>query len=199
MKILGLSDEVDPLIYSPRLRVLFKDIDLVVGCGDLPPNYLEFVVCQLDRTLFFVEGNHVSKQGEEFRGGFDLHVRHARHRGFLLAGVAGSLRYSQGPYQYSQQEMWMHVLRLVPGLLRNRLLYGRSLDLFITHAPPWGIHDQPDLTHQGIKAFTWLDRVFQPAVHIHGHIHYYRPDTVTETILGRTRVINTYRYRRIDI
>jgi Icc-related predicted phosphoesterase len=91
--------------------------------------------------------------------------------------------------------MWKHVFSLVPGLLYNRLVYGRFLDVFVTHAPPAGIHDRDDLTHQGINAFRWLIRVFQPAYHFHGHIHIYRPDEVTETLFGSTRVINTFSYR----
>jgi uncharacterized protein len=93
--------------------------------------------------------------------------------------------------------MWTMVLSLVPGLILNRLRYGRYLDVFITHAPPWGVHDQEDLPHQGIKAFRWLIKNFQPAYHFHGHIHVYRPDTVTQTRLGRTMVINTYGHREI--
>jgi hypothetical protein len=116
-------------------------------------------------------------------------------RGLLLAGVEGSLRYRPGPYQYSQGEMWWNVLTLVPGLLRNRAVYGRYLDVFVTHAPPKGIHDMPDLPHQGIDAFRWLLQVFKPDYHFHGHIHIYRPDTATETIVDGTRVINTFSFR----
>jgi len=132
-------------------------------------------------------------------GGTDLHCRTAQCRGLLLAGVQGSARYSGGPYQYTQTEMWGHVLGLIPGLLMNRIRYGRFLDIFVTHAPPWGIHDQPDPCHQGIKAFRWLIQVFKPAYHIHGHIHIYSPGTVAETQFGPTRVINTYGYRTLVV
>jgi Icc-related predicted phosphoesterase len=95
--------------------------------------------------------------------------------------------------------MWWHVYRLVPGLLRNRLVYGRYLDVFVTHAPPTGVHDADDLPHRGINAFRWLVNIFQPAIHIHGHIHIYYPDTKIETQIGVTRVINTYGWREISI
>jgi Icc-related predicted phosphoesterase len=88
--------------------------------------------------------------------------------------------------------MWSHVLKLIPALLKNRAIYGRYLDVFATHAPPWGIHDQPDLPHQGIKAFRWLLKTFKPAYHFHGHIHIYRRDIPRETQFHDTRVINTY-------
>jgi Icc-related predicted phosphoesterase len=113
----------------------------------------------------------------------------------ILAGVEGSLRYRKGPFQYSQTEMWLHILRIVPALLRNKLQHGRFLDIFITHAPPWGIHDKPDLPHQGIKAFRWLIESFKPRYHFHGHIHVYRQDVQTITQHGLTTVINTYGFR----
>jgi Icc-related predicted phosphoesterase len=91
--------------------------------------------------------------------------------------------------------MWSHIVRLTPGLLWNKIRHGRFLDVFVSHAPPRGIHDQIDLPHQGIDAFRWLLRTFKPAYHFHGHIHVYRPDDVTETVFEQTRVINTYGYK----
>jgi Icc-related predicted phosphoesterase len=88
--------------------------------------------------------------------------------------------------------MWSHVLRIVPSFIKNRARFGRYLDIFISHAPPWGIHDQPDLPHQGIKAFRWLLETFRPRYHFHGHIHVYRNDTQTVTNYQSTTVVNTY-------
>ncbi len=205
-RILSLSDVVVSFIYSSQIRVSFSDVDLVLGCGDLPYYYLEYIVSTLDVPLFFVRGNHgkVLEYGEAGTrsgplGATDLHCRCVNHAGLLLAGVEGSLRYREGPYQYSQGEMWINVLKLVPYLYRNFLFYGRYLDVFISHAPPWGIHDQVDLPHQGIKAFRWLLHVFRPIYHFHGHVHVYRPDTPTKTLFGQTWVVNTYSHRLTDI
>lgn len=201
LRILTLSDEVVKFIYSPAVRDRFGNVDVVIGCGDLPRQYLEYVVSALNKPLFFVRGNHTgiveySESGEHpvEHGGVNLHRRVVNYRGLLLAGVEGSVRYNRGPIQYTQVEMWGHVLALVPALLRNRVLYGRYLDVFVTHAPPWGIHDATDPAHRGIKAFRWFVRVFRPAVHFHGHSHVYRRDAVTETLFHSTRVINTYPY-----
>jgi Icc-related predicted phosphoesterase len=200
-KVLSLSDVELDLIYSPAIRTRFKDIDLLLSCGDLPYFYLEYVISSLNRPLFFVRGNH--SQTLEFsgsgprkapEGGEDLHRRVVVHNGLILAGVEGSLRYRQGPFQYSQAEMWWHVIRLIPAFLRNRVSYGRYVDVFVSHAPPWGIHDQPDLPHQGIKAFRWLIEVFRPAYHFHGHIHLYRHDVERLTHYRDTVVMNSYGY-----
>lgn len=202
MKVLSLSDVPVHMIYGPQIRSLFPDVDLVIGCGDLSYDYQEFVISMLDVPLFFVRGNHDKVLEYHLhgahggpQGGIDLHRKVINYRGLLLAGVEGSLRYRPGPFQYSQEEMWVNVFSLVPRLLRNKFAYNRYLDVFVTHAPPKGIHDQPDRPHQGIDAFRWLIQVFKPAYHFHGHIHIYRPDTATETLLDGTRVINTFSFR----
>jgi Icc-related predicted phosphoesterase len=168
----------------------------------LPYYYQEFVVSMLDAPLYFVRGNHdklAEHSVEGIRtaplGGTDLHGRVARYRNLLLAGVEGCLRYREGPFMYSQTEMWVHVMKLIPGLLVNKSRYGRYLDVFVTHAPPQGIHDRDDLPHRGIHAFRWLIDRFQPTCYLHGHTHIYRPDAVIVSNLRNTRVINTYGYR----
>ena len=177
-------------------------MDLIIGCGDLSYAYLEYVMNALDVPLYFVRGNHdvvVERTQDTARsapsGGVDLHRRATRYNGLLLAGVEGSLRYRPGYFQYSQAEMWTHVFSLVPSLIANRMYRGRYLDLFVTHAPAEGIHDMPDLPHQGIRAFRWLIRVFKPAYYLHGHIHIYSPETAVETRVDSTLVINTFGYR----
>jgi len=203
MKILAVSDKVVDWIYSPSIKSQLSGIDLAIGCGDLPLEYLEFINSALDIPVFYVQGNHSPpEQKRDWQSGYaqgsiSLHGKVINYNGFTFAGIEGSINYNNGPYQYSQFEMWLHVARLIPGLLLNRLRYGRYLNVFVTHAPAWGLQDQPDLPHQGIKAFRWLLAHFQPDYHLHGHIHVYRPDTVTETTFGRTTVINAYEYKQI--
>jgi Icc-related predicted phosphoesterase len=207
MKILSVSDVELNVIYSPQILDRFGQVDFVISCGDLPYYYLEYMISMLNKPLYFIRGNHAqaieyaSKWESQFPlGGCNLHHKTARTSdGLLLAGVEGSLRYNTGPYQYTQNQMWMHVFRLIPKLFINRIRYGRFLDVFITHAPPWKIHDAEDLPHQGIKAFRWFDRVFQPAYHLHGHVHLYRQDAIKLTFLGNTKILNTYGYQVTDL
>jgi uncharacterized protein len=206
MRILSLSDKVISFIYGHPVKERFKEIDLAIGCGDLPYTYLEYVLTVLGIPLYYVRGNHdkvieYTTYGQRTRphGAVDLHRRVINHDGLLLAGVEGSLRYRVGKFQYSQEEMWTHVFRLMPGIISNRIRYGRYLDIFVTHAPSAGIHDKDDLPHRGIKAFRWFVKVFQPSIHVHGHIHVYRPDEVICTNFGKTLVLNTFGFKEFEI
>jgi Icc-related predicted phosphoesterase len=206
IKILSLSDTILETIYSPQVKTRFADVDLILGCGDLAYYYLEYIVSNLQVPLYYVRGNHANliehtssgpKAGPQ--GGTDLHLRVVNHHGIILAGIEGSLRYKRGPFMYSQSEMWMNVMLLVPRLLKNKAVFGRYLDIFISHAPPWGINDKQDLPHQGIKAFRWLLEKFRPRYHFHGHIHVYRQYEETVTKFKSTKVINTYGYAETEI
>ena len=209
MKILTVSDKVDELIYSPAIKRLGADVDLVLGCGDLPAYYLEFIVTMLGGPLFYVIGNHANEvkqqympaQQWEYPGGcVNLDERVVRYRGLLIAGLEGSIRYNANPYfQYTEREMALKVWRLVPSLLMNRIRYGRYLDILITHAPPLGIHDRTDRCHQGFQAFVTFMERFRPRYLIHGHVHLYSPNDVAETVFGSTTVINTYGSKLLEI
>jgi Icc-related predicted phosphoesterase len=206
MNILSLSDRVIDHIYSQSVKDRYPDIDLVLGCGDLPYYYLEFVVDVLNVPVFYVRGNHAplkefSEHGEREApwGATNLHRRTVNHKGLLLAGFEGSVRYRPGPFQYTQFEMWLMVFAMIPKLIINRVLFGRYLDVLISHTSPWRVNDQEDLAHHGFKAFRWLLKVFKPAYHFHGHIHNYEGNKNHETKFQESRVINTYQYRRTTI
>jgi Icc-related predicted phosphoesterase len=206
-KILSVSDQIDPRIYSDSLPERYGDVDFVLSCGDLSYLYLEYILTVLNRPLYFVHGNHdpleeISEGDARSypQGSENLHSRIIRKHDLLLAGIEGSIQYNRRtPYQHTQSKMWRFAFSLVPGLIYNKIRYGRYLDIFVTHAPPRGIHEGDDWTHQGINAFRWLIKSFQPKYHFHGHIHHYRPDEITETQLGETLVINTYRSRITEL
>lgn len=207
VKILTLSDTIEPMIHHPSIRERYSDVGLILACGDLPFHYLEFIVTLLNKPLYYVFGNHdrhmvhtesgPKPTGPE--GCFNLHGRAANHNGLLLAGLEGSMRYKKGGGpQYTDREMWLKVLALVPKLLWNRLRHGRYLDILITHAPPYSVHDASDLCHTGFKSFLWLVRQFRPRYLIHGHIHLYNPNQVRRTLYHSTLVVNTYGHQIIQ-
>ena len=208
MKLLTVSDKECVRVYSSQIKERFKDVDLAIGCGDLSYYYLEYIISSLDVPLYYVRGNHAKEieygcygSRQSPWGAINLHkkVRRDKKTGLILSGIQGSLRYNDGDYQYSQAEMWAMVMQLVPSLIWNKIRHGRYLDIFVTHAPPWGIHDRDDPAHQGVKAFNWLIKTFQPAYHLHGHVHVYTPSNAIKTKVGETMVLNSYGYRKLVI
>jgi uncharacterized protein len=202
MRALVISDKVVDILHGPALTSLARGVELVLSCGDLPADYLEFIVSVLNVPLYYVMGNHGSDGGEKaFPDGCEnLDGRALEYKGLLIAGLEGSMRYNSRPnYQYTENEMRGKVAMLSPALLLNRARHGRYLDVLVTHAPPYKIHDAEDLPHNGFKSFVWFIDHYQPRYLLHGHKHVYdtREKTVTER--GATSVVNTYGYRLLDI
>jgi len=207
MKILTVSDVVVDMLHSSLVTERFQDVDLILSCGDLPHDYLEYLVTMLAKPLYFVHGNHaqslVIADSEETKdapeGCIDIHRRTVNYRGLLIGGLEGSMRYREGEHQYGPSAMRRMIWMMTPRLWRNKRRYGRAIDILITHAPPLGIHDGQDLCHTGFQAYLdFMDR-WEPLYLIHGHTHLYRQDTTRITKYKNTTVINTYGYQVIEI
>jgi len=199
MKILCVSDQVVSNIYDIRMRDRYGDVDLVLSCGDLPYYYMEFIVSTLNVPCFYVHGNHDQPEHksdgrvlQEPGGWTNVDRRTVACKGLLIGGLEGCLRYKPGvPYQYSEASMRLRTWQMFPELLLNRVRHGRALDILITHAPPRGIHDGPDLPHKGFGAFIELMDRFEPRYLLHGHKHIYGHETHKSTY-KTTQVINVH-------
>ena len=208
--LLAVSDQVDPRIHSSSLRQRMPEIDIVFGCGDVPARYLEFLADALDKPVYFVLGNHheeLTRKGEfgkryEPMGCVDVGGRVVLDplTGLIIGGFPGSPRYSrETDQQYSDNEVRWMIIRMTPRLLWNRLRHGRFLDVLISHAPPRHINDRDDVPHRGFRPLRRFLRWFQPAVHLHGHIHVYDRKEVVEIQFHDTMVINVYPYARLQL
>ena len=208
IRILAVSDRVENSIYNLGVRERFGDVDLVLGCGDLPYDYLEFVVTMLGVPVFYVHGNHdrsriLREDGWHEREGpggcISLEGRVVLRQGLLIAGLGGSRRYRpDGKFQYTEREMALRLLRLGPRLWWNRRRYGRPVDVLVTHAPPRGVHDAEDLCHTGFTTFRKFIQRYQPRYLVHGHVH---PTGLEPRVsqVGSTTVVNAFGYRVITI
>lgn len=205
-KILAVSDQVVERIYKLAADGHFQDVDLILGCGDLPYTYLEYLLSILNVPLFYVPGNHDPVYDPKHslsraEGGSNLDLRTASAKGLLLAGLGGSIRYRpDGVNQYTQKEAFYRAYLLLVRLLSSQARYGRKLDILITHSPPYKIHDDDTQAHQGLKALNFLIRAARPRYLFHGHTHFYRnnlEDCVTQ--VRRTTIMNIFPYKVIDI
>ncbi|MCL1812819.1 MAG: metallophosphoesterase [Treponema sp.] len=203
MKILCIADQIDPLVYSSSVKTRYHDVDLVLSAGDLPLEYLDFIVSSLNCPLVFVYGNHHLEKYSSFQdagkypGGTAWGLTYAgftvrREKDLLIAGLGGSMMYNKGTNQYTENQMRRKIWKLFPMLLFNRIFRGRWIDILLTHAAPRGIHDKEDPCHRGFKCFLSFMRFFKPRYLVHGHIHLYDLSELRTTQYGSTLVINAY-------
>lgn len=222
MKILCVADHVDSLVYSERIKERFNDIDLVLGAGDLPLYYYEYIISCLNKTLLFVFGNHNLKKYNYFKKDFDKlmqdtrsshmkpnyfgsvciggKVKYLRKKKLIVAGLGGSINYNNGKNQYTEFGMFMIILKIIPKLLINRIFRGRYLDILLTHSPPFGLGDKEDRCHRGFKVFKWFIRKFKPQYLIHGHVHLSRCcSNEREIEYEGTKIINCYNHIELEV
>jgi len=182
MKILCLSDQIDPLIYTDTVKQRYGDVDFILSAGDLPMEYLNYIAGILEKPLFFVLGEHHAENGDA-----NLDTKIYYRNGLMIAGLGGSLK------RYN-----IKILKLLPALVFNRIFRGRFPDILLTHAPPRGIHDKEGKHQLGFRAFLWFMRIFEPRYLVHGHIHLYDTQEHRETKYHKTLVINVYGHYLID-
>ncbi len=210
LKVLAVTDEVDPRIYSATVRDRMGDVDFVVSCGDVPATYLEYLTDALHKDVYYVLGNHAEELVREGRRGelrhplgcIDLGFKIVRDKrtGILFAGLPGSPRYLEhAPVQFSEGEMTMRILRMVPRLLWNRIRHGRFLDILVTHSPPRDVGDRDDPAHRGFKVMRSFVKWARPVYQLHGHVHLYDRSLGNCSRLHHTDVINVYPYQKLDL
>jgi Icc-related predicted phosphoesterase len=189
MRILSVSDVIDSRLYPHIDRQRLGAIDLVLACGDLPPEYLSYLRDVLEAPLYYVCGNHDLRYRQKSPAGCqNLHARLETVNNLNLLGLEGSRWYNGGPFQYSEKAMQAIIRRL-----HLKIWWRKGLDLVISHAPPRQIHDQEDPCHRGFRSFNTLIRRYRPRIFIHGHIHrrFEHPEERI-TLVQQTQVINTY-------
>jgi predicted phosphodiesterase len=210
-RVLAIADEVERALYGEALYRLRPDV--IVSAGDLPFDYLENLVTRANVPLVYVPGNHdpdvagpTRSDGlwsvpEDVRPGpqgcdsADGRVLEAA--GLRIAGLGGSIRYKEGPNQYTQRQMRWRALRL-EARARLRLGLRGTLDVLIAHAPPLGVGDGEDPAHEGFAALHRLVAQLRPRLLVHGHVHPVHRKALDRE-LGATRVVNVIPYRLLEV
>jgi len=225
MRILAIADEIDRGLTVARMRAM--QVDLVVSCGDLPFEYLEFVMGAMNKPLFYVPGNHDPEvahrdpfinsgfaggpmlrlpdhealwgPGPGPEGGINLDGEVVEHKGLRIAGLGGSIRYRpEVANQYTEKEMQRRVRKLIRAAGRPRYRRRRPIDLLVTHSPPLGVGDMPDEAHRGFESFHALIDRLGPKLMVHGHIHPHGFDKPDREI-GPTLIANVIPHRILEV
>lgn len=201
MKILCISDRTEPMLYGKSLDTYAAGVEAVISCGDLPFEYLDYILTFLGAPVYYVLGNHdpAPGSGKVPEGCTPLDGKIEEIGGITFAGLSGSRCYSHGPNQYTGRQMRRRG-RALSGRIRGRKLLGRpSPQVFVTHAPPLGLGDREDLCHTGFESFLTLIDRHEPRLWLHGHVHLYGADPQRVTGRGNTKVLNVYGHRILEL
>ena len=167
----------------------FKDVELILSCGDVKAEYLSFLVTMIKAPLFYVPGNHNDKyMNNPPEGCESIDGKLVTYKGIRILGLGGSRRYNLGHYQYSEKQMKKRINKL-----KFRLWRSKGVDIVVTHAPLLGVGDGEDLCHKGFDSFNMLLDRYKPKYFIHGHQHLsyvYQPERIRH--YKETVVINAY-------
>jgi Icc-related predicted phosphoesterase len=148
-------------------------------------------------TTFVALDHRVPIPGPEGCDNVDGRIMNVQ--GVRVAGLGGSLRYKDGPNQYTQAQMRWRALNLEVRTRLKRATPGHSkLDVLITHAPPFGVAAAEDAAHVGFVAFHRIIQGLHPVLLVHGHIHPYGK-TQPERRVDGTRIINAIPSRLIEL
>jgi Calcineurin-like phosphoesterase len=214
-RVLAVSDDVDEgLCADPGLA---RDAELILACGDLPFDYLDYLMNALDVPLVFVPGNHdpdvsgykAARSGLVLRAGLPdsppwpagaacADGRVVDAAGLRVAGLGGCLRYSAGPNQYTEHQQRRRARVLSWRAAWRQRRDGKGIDVLLTHAPPRGVGDGDDPPHRGFAALHSLVDRLQPALLLHGHVTVFGP-AATDRRLGRTIVRNVTGRHLFDV
>ncbi|MBP2476502.1 Icc-related predicted phosphoesterase [Crossiella equi] len=213
-RVLVVSDEVVAHLWTEQVRQ--HEVDLILGAGDLPFDYLEYLVSTLDRPCVFVPGNHDADLSgySNVRGLWTRDGMPARWpgpagaanadgtvvdvAGLRIAGLGGSIRYNRGPNQWTERQQARRARRLVRTANWRRLRDGKGVDVLLTHSPPKDCGDREDPPHRGFACLHDTVHRLRPRLLLHGHIHPHGEKT-PDRQLGDTLVRNVVGYHLLDI
>ncbi|MET9264957.1 metallophosphoesterase [Amycolatopsis sp. NPDC004079] len=212
-KALVVADEADERLWTPAVRSL--RVDLVVAAGDLPFAYLEFLAGMLDVPCVFVPGNHdpdlsgftrygglSMKDGFPTEwpgpaGGINADGRIVDVAGLRIAGLGGSIRYRDGPNQWTQRQQARRARRLERRFRWRKWRDGNGIDILLTHSPPRNLGDREDPPHQGFTCLHRTIETLRPRWLLHGHIHPHG-ESAPDRVAGRTRIRNVVGYQVME-
>lgn len=189
MKILAVSDVESKYYYEYYTPGKLSDFDLILACGDLHREYLEFLVTMSHCPVVYVHGNHDDRfESAPPEGCVCADGKVVEVNGVRILGLGGSHKYKKSKCMYTETEMKLRVLRLLPSILRHG-----GFDILLTHAPARHINDTDTITHRGFECFLKLLDKYRPKYFIHGHVHMnYGPHFPRKTMRGSTTIYNAY-------
>lgn len=195
MKFLVIADKTSPGLYDHFSKERFEGVEFVISCGDLPLDYMDFVVSMLNIPCFFVPGNH----DEDFvktppPGWQNIDKKIVSYEEINILGFGGSMRYREGPNQYTEKEMKWNYLKLKPNIWFKK----NRIDILAAHSPAFELGDLTDLPHTGFKVFRDIMDQYKPKYFVHGHVHLNYSNHSRILSYNKTTIINGFQHHIVD-
>lgn len=196
MKILLVADEESKYLWDFYRPGKLEDIDLIISCGDLAPEYLSFLVTMSTAPVLYIHGNHDGKYEKKPPEGCEcIEDRIVKVGGLRILGLGGCQRYSDGPHQYTEEEMAARIRKL-----RWKLRRMGGVDLVVTHAPIRRLGDSEGHVHRGFEAFYKLLDGYKPRYWAYGHVHMSYGISIPRLLQhGETTLINACERYILDV
>lgn len=191
VRILAVADIESKYLYEYYTPGRLSGFDLILACGDLSRDYLEFLVDASRCPVLFVKGNHDDRLIDDPPGGcICIDDRIYVYKGVRILGIGGSHKYREGGYMFTEKQMKRRISKL-----RMKIFFKGGFDILVTHAPARHLNDFDSLSHRGFECFNLLIEKYRPKYFVHGHIHKnYGINIPQISEHGGTTVINAYDY-----
>lgn len=184
--IVAVSDEERSYI-SKRI----KKCDILLGCGDLSPGYLDFLLNTLKpKIAYMIYGNHdkkyfknlydveLSGYSKIYKGLIILHNQLINVKSVLdiesdiyITGFSGAFSYGRKPFYFSEKDA-----KTFKKVLQRKNLFNfiKNIDIIITHSVP-GLENlfekEISAFHKGSKIMANIYKKNFPKIWFYGHIH----------------------------
>jgi Icc-related predicted phosphoesterase len=165
-----------------------KTYDLLIGCGDLSPGYMDYIANEFKpRFSILIHGNHDEKhfnnpykdENEQFskvyKGFFVLNhgIINAKKyikKDLLIAGFSGALSYGNLPFHFSEKDVTKLKRELSIKMLLKRQ---KRIDIMVSHTPPLikNTLEKYDRYHQPSEKMAEILYKYSPNLWLYGHLH----------------------------
>jgi uncharacterized protein len=170
IRFLVASDAPEPGLQHLVNREAMGELDGILGCGDLEPEWLAFLADSFNTPLVYVRGNH-DRGGEWYERPLPVPAWLTTGRIEHLAGIPiVGLEWPGVDDAGNRRRPWL-AWRQALGIARRLIgahLWRAPL-IVISHVPPAGVGDASDIYHVGFDAYHWLLDRLAPPIWLHGH------------------------------
>ncbi|MBP5180795.1 MAG: metallophosphoesterase family protein [Clostridiales bacterium] len=196
MRILAVADIEDRRLYDFFTKDRVKGVDLIISCGDLKADYLDFLMTMVNVPMAYVRGNHDDNlNAKPPLGGICLEDNVVNIMGYNFLGLGGSMKYHNGLNMFTEKEMRWRTINMAP------MATIKGVDVLVTHSPARGYGDLDDLPHRGFECFNKVMNRYHPQLMLHGHVHanYGMNIAMEREHPSGTKIVNAYGYQIIDL